>query len=195
MRVARDMAGIAICFLAIVPVAVPFHVPFIPSYSTSTLHRRASAPQTAIRHKSSCCGAATTSTSTTTAATAASHEEVAACMEAVVGKNKTLDELSRSDLQGLCKRLKIRAVGKTSELISRLETARGGGEKDVAVAAPGTDHNLHDDEHLPQSDVLLESGGVLFLPSVDGASDGDAGEPVEASGHGEIDKVCNTEVR
>lgn len=191
MRLAGAMTGVALGSFAFPPLAVPFHVPLVHSRSTSTLHRRAFAPQSSIRPKSRRCGAATS--------TAASHDEAAACIDAVVGQNKKLDELSRSELQGLCKRLNIRAVGKTSELISKLTKTRNGDEGVFVEAAPSTDHSLHKEaqhHHTasavpPPLDVLPESGGFPLLSSVDGVSDGDAGQLVEATGHVEVEKVCN----
>lgn len=51
-----------------------------------------------------------------------------------------LEALSRSELQGLCKKLNLRAVGKTSELLSRVLDSHGQarGEKALGITTPST---------------------------------------------------------
>lgn len=150
---------ISLCFVILIPLSGSFYLPLIRSkqrYHPSSHQHQPLARTCTFR----------SGKATLTATTDSHRTSAAACINEALGQNRNLNELSRSELQGLCKKLNIRAVGRTDELVSRLSEAR---DHDVL----GTAGAILDDSSSSSRTSRLSARDILPGLEIDGANDGD----------------------
>lgn len=167
---------ILLCSIIFIPLSESFHLPFIPSeqrhHPLSHHHQALARPCTLASSKA-----------TATATTASHGAAAAACINEALKQDGDLNGLSRSELQGLCKKLNIRAVGRTNELVSRLSEA-------LAHELQGTGGASLDGSSSTSRRNRLAARDILPEIAMGGANDGyveqQLGEGIEAY------KVCTS---